>query len=199
LAALSAKIMSPRTKQQFADLRKDRRQAILDAALQVFANHGYHSASVSMIAKEAGVSKGLMYNYFESKEAVLLTLVNDLFDRVVALIGLQPGEVLTRERFIELIDVSIDIAVKEPQRWKLYMSLGFQPEVTPILMETMMPKVAPFMASLAQYFHSKGHEDPMTIMRYYSAVLDGVQMHALLDPHNFPVEKVKQMVIAQFA
>jgi AcrR family transcriptional regulator len=60
--------MSPRTKQQFEDLRKDRRQAILDAALTVFANNGYHSASVSMIAKEAGVSKGLMYNYFESKE-----------------------------------------------------------------------------------------------------------------------------------
>lgn len=191
--------MSPRSPQQFADLRKDRRQAILDAALTVFANNGYHSASVSMIAKEAGVSKGLMYNYFPSKKAVLLTLVNDLFDTVVEKFNIIPGEVYTRERFIELIELSIDIAVSEPQRWKLYMSLGFQPEVTPILMETMMPKVMPFMQSMAQYFASKGHEDPMTMMRYYSAVLDGVQMHALLDPDNFPVEKVKQMVIAQFA
>lgn len=191
--------MSPRTKQQFADLRTDRRQAILDAALTVFANHGYHSASVSMIAKEAGVSKGLMYNYFESKEQVLLTLVNDLFDTVVELLKITPGEVLTRERFIELIDVSIDIAVKEPQRWKLYMSLAFQPEVTPLLMETMMPKVTPFMMSMSQYFHAKGCEDPVAAMRYFSATLDGVQMHALLDPDNFPVEKVKMMVIEQFA
>lgn len=191
--------MSPRTKQQFEDLRKDRRQAILDAALTVFANSGYHSASVSMIAKEAGVSKGLLYNYFESKEAVLLTLVSDLFDTVVELMRITPGEVFTRERFIELIDISIDIAVKEPKRWKLYMSLAFQPDVTPILMETMMPKVTPFMMSMSQYFHSKGYEDPVTMMRYYSAVLDGVQMHALLDPENFPVEKVKLMVIAQFA
>lgn len=191
--------MSPRSKQQFANLRTERRQEILNAALKVFANHGYHSASVSMVAKEAGVSKGLMYNYFESKEAVLLTLVNDLFDHVVELMRIVPGEVFTRERFIELIEISIDVAVKEPERWKLYMSLGFQPEVTPILMETMMPKVMPFMMSMSQYFHSKGHEDPVTMMRYYSAVLDGVQMHALLDPENFPVEKVKQMVIAQFA
>ncbi len=191
--------MSPRSKQQFEDLRTDRRQGILNAALTVFANHGYHSASVSMIAKEAGVSKGLMYNYFESKEQVLLTLVNDLFDTVVELLRITPGEVLTRERFIELIDVSIDIAVKEPQRWKLYMSLAFQPEVTPLLMATMMPKVTPFMMSMSQYFHAKGYEDPVTMMRYYNAVLDGVQMHALLDPDNFPVEKVKQMVIAQFA
>ena len=191
--------MSPRTKQQFEDLRTDRRRAILNAALTVFANHGYHSASVSMIAQEAGVSKGLMYNYFESKEQVLLTLVNDLFDEVVAKMRITPGEVFTQDRFIELITLSIDIAVKEPQRWKLYMSLGFQPEVTPILMETMMPKVMPFMMSMSQYFHAKGYEDPVTMMRYYSAVLDGVQMHALLDPDNFPVEKVKKMVIAQFA
>lgn len=191
--------MSPRTKQQFEDLRTDRRRAILHAALTVFANHGYHSASVAMIAKEAGVSKGLMYNYFESKEQVLLTLVNDLFDEVVTKMRIIPGEVLSRERFIELITLSIDFAVEEPQRWKLYMSLGFQPEVTPILMETMMPKVMPFMMSMSQYFRAKGHEDPVTMMRYYSAVLDGVQMHALLDPDNFPVEKVKKMVIAQFA
>jgi len=191
--------MSPRTSLQFEDLRTDRRQAILNAALTVFANHGYHSASVSMIAKEAGVSKGLMYNYFESKEQVLLTLVNDLFDTVVDLLRITPGEVLTRERFIELIDLQIDIAVKEPQRWKLYMSLAFQPEVTPLLMETMLPKVTPFMMSMSQYFLSKGYEDPVAAMRYFTASVDGVQMHALLDPANFPVEKVKQMVIAQFA
>jgi len=191
--------MSPRSKQQFADLRKDRRQAILDAALTVFANSGYHSASVSMIAKEAVVSKGLMYNYFESKEAVLLTLVNDLFDMMVTKLKVTPDEVLTRERFIEIIEISIDIAVQEPERWKLYMSLAFQPEVTPLLMETMMPKVMPFMMSMSQYFQTKGYEDPVAAMRYFNATLDGVQMHALLDPDNFPVEKVKQMVIAQFA
>jgi AcrR family transcriptional regulator len=191
--------LSPRSPLQFAELRSERKQAILAAALTVFANSGYHSASVSMIAKEAGISKGLMYNYFDSKEQVLLTLIDDLFEQMVALIGLQPDEVFTRERFIGIIELSIDIAVKEPQRWKLYMSLAFQPEVTPIMMETMMPKVMPFMMSVSQYFHAKGYEDPMTMMRYYSAVLDGVQLHSILDPVGFPIEKVKQMVIAQFA
>ena len=79
------------------------------------------------------------------------------------------------------------------------MSLSFQPDVTPILMQEMMPKIQPFMVQMTNYFVSKGHEDPMTVMRYYSAVLDGVQMHVLIDPENFPVEKVKQMMIDQFA
>jgi len=37
------------------------------------------------------------------------------------------------------------------------------------------------------------------MMRYYSAVMDGVQLHIMMDPENFPVEKVKQMMINQFA
>jgi hypothetical protein len=42
------------------------------------------------------------------------------------------------------------------------------------------------MMSVSQYFHAKGYEDPMTMMRYYNAVLDGVQLHAILDPVGFP-------------
>ena len=66
----SHKIM-PRTEEQLNQIRKDRKQAIMDTALEVFASHGYESTSISMIAKKAGVSKGLMYNYFESKEDLL--------------------------------------------------------------------------------------------------------------------------------
>ena len=66
--------MSPRTKQQFEEIRSDRKDQLLDAALHVFAEEGYHSASVSKIAKYAGVSKGLMYNYFHSKKKCSLHL-----------------------------------------------------------------------------------------------------------------------------
>jgi AcrR family transcriptional regulator len=70
----------PRTAQQFEDIRTDRKKAILYAALHIFSEDGYHSASISKISKEAGVSKGLMYNYFESKEALLQILIGSLFD-----------------------------------------------------------------------------------------------------------------------
>ena len=72
--------MSPRTPEQNQKIRKEKRQIILNAALHVFAEQGYHSASVSSVAKAAKVSKGLMYNYFESKEEVLKTLVYEMAD-----------------------------------------------------------------------------------------------------------------------
>ena len=50
----------------------DKKQRILDAALEVFAQKSYHGASMSNIAKLAGVSKGLIYNYFTNKESIRL-------------------------------------------------------------------------------------------------------------------------------
>jgi TetR/AcrR family transcriptional regulator, fatty acid metabolism regulator protein len=52
----------------------DRRQAILDAAVKVFARQGFHACRVSDIADEAGVAYGLLYHYFPSKDEVLNTL-----------------------------------------------------------------------------------------------------------------------------
>lgn len=190
--------MSPRSSKQFEEIRKDRRDQLLDAALHVFAEEGYHSASVSKIAQRANVSKGLMYNYFQSKERVLTTLMVELFDYAMTLMKITPNEVITDERFEEIISLSIQIPLNEPQRWKLYMSLAFQKDVTEIIMAEMKPHLQDYIGSISTYFAKKGHEDPVAMMRIFSALLDGVQMHCLLDPHNFPSEKAKEFLIKQF-
>jgi AcrR family transcriptional regulator len=50
---------------------EDKRRLILDAAVRVFARKGFHSSRVGDIAEEAGVAHGLLYHYFDSKDAVL--------------------------------------------------------------------------------------------------------------------------------
>ncbi|HRW21852.1 MAG TPA: helix-turn-helix domain-containing protein, partial [Bacteroidales bacterium] len=63
--------MSPRTPEQFEEIRLSKHKLILDTAMKLFASSGYHNTSISKIAKEAGISKGLIYNYFDSKEDLL--------------------------------------------------------------------------------------------------------------------------------
>lgn len=59
--------------------REARYRQLLQAALQVFARHGIDAASVADIAEAAGVAKGSVYLYFESKEALAGDLVRHLF------------------------------------------------------------------------------------------------------------------------
>ncbi|MEK8129186.1 TetR/AcrR family transcriptional regulator [Paenibacillus filicis] len=67
-----------------ASRKKEKRQLILEAALQVIAEHGYHQAQVSRIAKEAGVADGTIYLYFKNKEDILVSLFQDRLGDLVA-------------------------------------------------------------------------------------------------------------------
>lgn len=51
-------------------MKADKREAILNAAAQIFGEKGFHSATVEEIAKEAGVGKGTIYQYFDSKSKI---------------------------------------------------------------------------------------------------------------------------------
>ncbi|WP_033575673.1 TetR/AcrR family transcriptional regulator [Dickeya chrysanthemi] len=56
-------------------LTEEKRQAIIDAAAQLFQEAGYERASMSEVAKRAGGSKATLYNYFASKEELFETVV----------------------------------------------------------------------------------------------------------------------------
>lgn len=69
---------------KFFDLKKEKQDRMLNAALKIFALQGYRHASTDDIVKEAGISKGLLFHYFESKLG-LYSFVYDYSVRFVML------------------------------------------------------------------------------------------------------------------
>ncbi|HEV2873773.1 MAG TPA: TetR/AcrR family transcriptional regulator [Thermoleophilaceae bacterium] len=67
---------------------EERRAAILDSALAVFAGRGYHASSIDDIARQGGVSKALIYEHFSSKQQLYAELLEqhagELFERLAA-------------------------------------------------------------------------------------------------------------------
>lgn len=76
----------PRNEEQNQELRDTRKEQILQAALLVFARRGMVAAKISDIAKEAGLSHGLVYHYFTSKEEIFSTLVRRATNSSIAVI-----------------------------------------------------------------------------------------------------------------
>jgi len=68
--------MTPRSSAQFGEMREEKKTLIMNAALEHFSNIGFHATTISHIARHAGISKGLMYNYFKSKEDLLAAIIN---------------------------------------------------------------------------------------------------------------------------
>ncbi|HEY6540074.1 MAG TPA: helix-turn-helix domain-containing protein, partial [Ktedonobacteraceae bacterium] len=67
--------MSPRP-----DVSEERRNQILAAASTVFARSGFHEARMDDIAEEVGLSKGALYLYYKSKDAIIAALLKFFFD-----------------------------------------------------------------------------------------------------------------------
>jgi len=79
----------------------DRRSQILDAALVCFGKRGFHQASMHDISAEAGISVGLIYRYFENKEAVISAMADRHKKEI--------GEVLERARQAPTLLESLEI------------------------------------------------------------------------------------------
>jgi AcrR family transcriptional regulator len=60
--------------ERFFDLKKEKQDRILNAAMKVFAANGYKYGSTEQIVKEAGISKGLLFHYFGTKQELYLFL-----------------------------------------------------------------------------------------------------------------------------
>jgi AcrR family transcriptional regulator len=193
-------IIMPRTKEQFEFLRQESRKKILDAAMEVFARDGYKTATIGSIAKTAGISQGLLYNYFRSKEEVLRELLIGILEEMMSEFEMiSPDKKLIRKDMIEFINKSIDLVLEKPQLWKLYFSIFLQPEVLALLYTELMKLSVPYMNIFTNYFKEKGESNPALMARYFSAALDGIQMHCMLEPDNYPANDMKKLLIKQFA
>ena len=88
-------------KPRYQRRKDDRPQEITEAALEAFAEKGYAATRVAEVAKRAGVSKGLMYLYFKTKEELFKAVVKSVVvRRVDQLIGTIESTDLSSEDFI---------------------------------------------------------------------------------------------------
>jgi AcrR family transcriptional regulator len=99
----------PRTPKENERIKREKKEKILAAGLRVFAERGLAAARMNDIAKAAGVSYGLVYNYFSSKEKLFVELVNSGFSSSRTLVAEMAGKRLPpleriRATFIRLYD-----------------------------------------------------------------------------------------------
>src|SRR5436305_15312765 len=89
---------------------EDRREQIIDAAMQAFSQKGYTRATNKDIAREAGITPGLVYHYFENKEALFKAIIEGRSP--LKLLNYLPSEVLAmpQDKFLRfMIRQDIDL------------------------------------------------------------------------------------------
>lgn len=91
--------------------RGSARSRVLDAALNLFADHGVHATSLQMIADELGVTKAAVYYQFQSKDDIVVAVVRPIFDdiaRIVRIASSLATPIAQRDTVVSgLVEVSV--------------------------------------------------------------------------------------------
>ncbi len=193
-----ALIMSPRTKEQFETIRSNRKYEILSSALEMFARHGYHQASISKIASNAGISKGLLYNYFNSKEDLLKAVIRHGIEGLKGSFHDITNELDTPEELMIFIKGGFNIMKQESHFYKLYFTVILQKEAYKIIRDNYKEIIGPLLNDIAYYFKAKGDPHPLEKAMVLGALLDGVGIHYLMAPDMFDLETLENIIFDLF-
>ena len=151
-----------------------------------------------MIATRAEVSKGLIYNYFESKEALLSSLVAEGMEEMVDLIDPNRDGILTRDEFEYLIDEMFSRMKSRNNFYRLYFSLMMQPAVSKMFMDKINQVIGPFIKLFVDYYTKKGARNPMHEAVLVGAMFDGIGFNYVFNSGVYPLEEVIQLVKERF-
>ncbi|MEE4197709.1 MAG: TetR/AcrR family transcriptional regulator [Bacteroidales bacterium] len=181
--------MSPRTPKQYEEIRKSKKKLIMETALELFANEGFHTTSVSKIAKKAGISKGLIYNYFESKEDLLAKIFHDIIDRTVDMLDPNHDAIITKKEAEGFFDRFFGVLTSNPQEWKLFYQLSVQKDVMKLLMEeNMNQRTQDNQKLILNYFSQQNFKDPELAIVMFSSLVKGFTLMYAFAPEMFPDE-----------
>ena len=167
--------MSPRTEEQFQTIRDRRKRQIMQSALELFSYEGYAHCTIAKLATHAGISKGLMYNYFESKEALLKEILTEGLEEITAIFDPNHDGILTSEEFAYFIRNTFQLMHEKQEFWMMFIALILQPGVSDHLKDQPITRfMEQYIEMLYHFFNEEGYEDPMLEVLHLSATIEGL-------------------------
>lgn len=119
----------------------DKRSEIIQAALDLIVEYGFHGTSMAMVAEKADVGAGTIYHYFESKEALIKELYQELEEKVtVTLWEGNPISMPIRERFIYLWTVLLKYFIAHPLHFRYMQQYHNSPYGVSLRREKVLTK-----------------------------------------------------------
>jgi AcrR family transcriptional regulator len=128
---------------------EERRAAILDAALAVFAERGYHVSSIDDIAREGGVSKALIYEHFTSKQQLYAELLEQHAGELFSVLAEAISEAGTTAsaRLATGFDAFYGFVEEHRVAWRMLFREATDPEAVAVL-DRVMAQVTAIVAGL---------------------------------------------------
>lgn len=188
----------PRTAEQNEQIRETTRAAIIDSAMSLFAQNGYAHTTTRQIARQAGVSAGLMYHYFEGKESLLEAVFEDCMATLSQTFSQAYEKAPAGRRLSALLQAMFGLLEEERDFWALFYMMRGQPAVMDILGEGFRLWTGRLRDLFTFELQSAGRAEPEFDALLLYSLIEGTIQGYLLDPANYPLAPLVRRIIADF-
>ncbi|WP_214482221.1 TetR/AcrR family transcriptional regulator [Bacillus sp. SM2101] len=191
----------PRTRETNEEIRRITSEKILQAAMELFISKGFHSTSIDEIAKQADISKGLLYHYYKGKENLIDAMV---VMRVGELIKVMKTAVLQEtpvEQLLFIIEGSLENVREQPMIFRFYINLLTQAKGDKVLSKYTMKLQKEYEKQFevqTEIFEKLGVSNAKIKSLHFSSTLQGIMLMYSTYPNLYPLEKIKNEVIKEF-
>ncbi|TDQ40382.1 TetR/AcrR family transcriptional regulator [Aureibacillus halotolerans] len=191
----------PRTREENDRIRQETSEKIRTAAMDIFIERGYHDASIDDIANKARVSKGLLYNYYKGKEALLATMVQHRIDEIDEVMRSATTLDPPSEQLRYIVDGALNGVKRNPEVYRFYLHLQTQPKEDLVLFkqsQLLNDAMAQQFELQCDIFMAMGVPHPRMQSLYFSSTLHGMMFMLTAYPNSYPVTHMKKQIIEQF-
>jgi AcrR family transcriptional regulator len=176
---------------------EERREQLLDATKAIVANRGFHAVSIEAVAREAGITRPIVYGHFHDLPGLLEALIERETARALAqLVTVLPADLATgdpRATLLAGLRGYLEAVRADPATWQLVL---MPPEGAPAILHDHIARgraaVVDQLALAVGPGLGPGREspDPELFARTLSAISDEGARLLLTDPERYPVERI---------
>ena len=177
------------------DLSEERKSQILDAAMKTFSKQGFYKARMSDIAETSGLSKGSLYWYFESKDSIILALLERVFEpELKDFRKLLHGDRPVETRLYEYVERAGDDMVKMLKWMPLFydfIALAFRQEVIKKAISSYYKQNIELLIELIQQGIDRGElqvDDAEEAAIAIGSILEGTIVLWFYDPDQIDIK-----------
>lgn len=179
-------------------MKTNQKEHIAEVALQLFAADGYGNTSIAMIAKKADVAQGLMYNFYSSKENLLLEILNKGLGEIQSSMASYTSEKDPGKAIAKHVETTFDLVEHNKEYWKLFHSIRMQNTVKSFMDKIYEPNLLLVLSTLTTNFKKLKYKNPALEAKLYFATIDGLVNHFLVDESLFSLKKIKKHLIQKY-
>jgi TetR/AcrR family transcriptional regulator, fatty acid metabolism regulator protein len=183
-----ATVATKKTAARTAQSRADKRRHILEAAVEVFANAGFHKSRVSDVARAANVADGTIYLYFKSKDEILLSIFEEAMAEMIEAVEEKlepledPFEMLRTFTEFHMDRVERRRSVAKVLQVELRLSNTFMRQYKPTKLKQYLDIVGRIVEDGQARGLMRSDVNPIIVRRALFGALDEIAMQWILTP-----------------